>query len=177
VRQIQKQYFPETPSRRHTARPRYSPGVFVRDVKRILESAGSKYCPGCNTVQYLCEFSPATLEHRRGHHNYCRSCLSEKQRRYYREHPEVHQRNLEAQSKYRSKLRDSEKIASLVMQAPQLARQVRKGSISLDEALAQIAAPSPEKKPIRVEPSVIGFLVAVTEYLTPEEIQQLKQQL
>jgi DNA-binding CsgD family transcriptional regulator len=151
--------------------------LFAKELKGVLRESGAKYCASCKRAVDLCEFSASALV--AGTTNgYCRPCLKARKRDYYA--ASAHYREYLANNRKEQQQRKTaqKNLMNLEIYAPALAKQVRAGSLTITAALDQLSIPPPAKRgTARVELSVLGFLSAITECLTPEEIAELKERL
>lgn len=150
----------------------YSNTRFRNEVRRILLETDAAYCAKCRLVKDVSEFAEAAVRDR----GYCRECLRKRQMDYYHAHPEYKKSLREHSRKWAAKAKVIRQMEKLEIRSPALARKVRQGELSLENALAELGS---EKAPRRVmvEPTVEGFLSAATVMLTSEEIKELRRRL
>jgi len=166
VERVRRKYFPG-----------YNPALLRRELHGIIRDSGAKYCPGCHRVKDDCEFAPSSLEGG-GSGGLCRECARQRMHRYYHENPQYREYLRGRRVKAAEQRRAAKKAQLLEIYAPEAAKQVRQGSLTLTEAMEQLKIPPPEKtSAVHVEASVLGFLAAITEYLSPEEIKELRRRL
>ncbi len=155
-------------------------------INAILREAGSAWCWHCLQVKDLSEFMPASKE---DFGLPCRTCNTERCRKYLAKNPQHRERVAEYQEQHRDQIRHYQKqwrqkritsarevamFKEIEQVSPEMAERVRAGELSAREAAIKLRL---KKGWVNHTTSVAGFLWAVRHHLSLSEQEELKAKL